>query len=133
MRLTKQLKAQATQIRFASQIVTNPNLMLDQQGTNFDFSTSDGLSKSGVSNDQDENLHPLVNPNSSGRWKRSNSTNHENNDEAQVMYTRMKRSPRKLPMVIMNNRSENGTTKDEQYQVSIERTSFDDHHEQLVL
>lgn len=117
MRLTKQLKAQATQIKFASQIVTNTSLVQDPTGATFDLSTSDGLSKSGVSNDQDDNLHPLVTRSNSVRWK-TTFTNLDNDEQQQLMFGRGKRSPRKLPMIILNNRPENGVSKDE-----IEKTS----------
>ena len=132
MRLTKQLKAQATQIKFASQIVTNTSLIQESQPPGLDLSTSDGLSKSGISNDQDDSLHPVVTHSNSVRWK-TNYTSQDHDEQQQLMLGRTKRSPRKLPMIIKNNRSDNGSVKDEQYQVSVGKTPFDDNKERLIL
>jgi hypothetical protein len=55
MRLTKQLKAQANSLRFASQIPTKTTYI-----PNHDPSSSDGQSKSIVSNDHEENSFPLA-------------------------------------------------------------------------
>ncbi|CAF1479223.1 unnamed protein product [Adineta steineri] len=60
MRLAKQLKAQVSSFKFTSHLPVSKNFISNDQMTNFDISSSDGQSKSVVSNDAEEQYHLLV-------------------------------------------------------------------------
>jgi len=101
MRLTKQLKAQANSLKFASQLATKSNFILNNQILNHDLSNNDGQSKSILSNDNEDNLQPSIS-NSTIKMK-SIANNCENNDKT---INNNKTKP-KIPIIITTSQSDN--------------------------
>lgn len=103
MRLTKQLKAQANSLKFASQLATKSNFMLNNRMPSHDLSTSDGQSKSLTENDHDESLgtKPM-------KFKTLTNNHEKNNKE-------------KLPIIITTNQSDK-----DKYQLKIQKYNYDD-------
>lgn len=103
MRLTKQLKAQANSLKFASQLATKSDFILNNRMPSHDLSTSDGQSKSLTENDHDESLgtKPI-------KFKTLTNNHEKNNKE-------------KLPIIITTNQSDK-----DKYQLKIQKYNYDD-------
>jgi len=100
MRLTKQLKAQANSIKFASQLANKQDLPTQRSFLN-DLSTSDGQTKSFVSNDV-------------------------NDDHCQTLVNHTQKQS-KMPTIITTNQSiDDNCTTNEKYQLKIQRFHYDD-------
>ena len=112
MRLTKQLRAQASSFKFASQLANTAEFSSNHRPAHLDVSSSDGQSKSVMSNDQDENSQPLV----------TNLTVRFKNVSAPCETTMTKT---KTPRPVAPVRSENGLTE-ENRKLSMEKSSLDD-------
>jgi len=101
MRLTKQLKAQAHSLKFASQIASKPSFTFNSQIPNHDIPISDGHSKSILSNDNEDNLQPSIS-NSTIKMK-SIANNCENNDKT----INNNKNKSKIPIIITTSQSDN--------------------------
>jgi len=110
MRLTKQLRAQANGLKFASEIINKKNFTFKNQTTNPDLSTSDGQSKSVISNDNEENSQPLV----SNLFVKFKSAIHDSENNKHI-----------LPSIITTNRSDN-YLNNEKYQLKIRKSRYED-------
>jgi hypothetical protein len=97
MRLTKQLKAQANSLKFASQIATKTNFISNHHVPNYDLSSSDGPAQTIVSNDHEENYYPLVSK--PIVTFKSIPNNCENNEK-------ITNNQQKVPTIIMTSHSE---------------------------
>jgi hypothetical protein len=117
MRLTKQVKAQANSLKFASQMPTNTEFVLNHHSTNKVIVNNDGQSKSVVSNNTEENSQLLI---STRTVTFENSSNNLNNSN-EIIDNHI----RKVPTIIMTSHSE-GCLNDEKQKLSIKRYNYDD-------
>ncbi len=113
MRLTNQLKAQASSLKFASQIPTKTNFILNNQVPNHhDLSKNDGQSKPIVSNDNEENSQSLT-----VKFK-TVINNCEN-------YEKKMNNKQKVPTIVTTSQSEN-CFYNEKYKLKLQRYNYDD-------
>jgi hypothetical protein len=118
MRLTKQLKAQANSIRFASQLPTNTEFPVNHHVTNKDIVNNDKPTNTGNSNSTEETKELLI----SNRTITCQTSPNNNFDNSNIMINDHKR---KLPTIIMTSRSDGCLTDDKQ-RLSIKRYNYDD-------
>lgn len=127
MRLTKQLRAQASSFKFASQLANKVELSSNHPLTHLDVSSSDAHSRSAMGNDHDENSQPLA-TSMTVRFKNIS-------EPCETTTTKIK-----APMPVATGRAENGRTE-ENHKLSMERASFEDagsvkssslHHEHVI-
>jgi hypothetical protein len=119
MRLTKQLKAQANSLKFASQIAIKPNFILNNQIPNHDLSTNDGQSKPIITNDNnnEEYSQPLAS-NLTVKFK-TLINNCENNEKI------INNNKQKLPTIVTTSQSES-CLNNEKYKLKIRKYNYQD-------
>ena len=130
MRLTKQLKAQANGLKFASQIVAKSTYQSHIPKPYLDLSTSDGQSKSLASYENDENFQmPAVNV-----FVQCPPIPDDDDDDADIDHDKLKptihnnnynNTKAKIPMIITTSRSENYLCK-EQNRLKTKKYRYDD-------
>ncbi len=128
MRLTKQLKAQANSIKFASQLPTSTDFMLNHNPINKDIiNNTERLTLVTSNNTEENNQPPLISNRKVTFENFSNNSNHNNQ--------------RKVPTIITTSHSD-GCLNDEKQRLAIKRYNFDDedslnsnflHDEQIML
>jgi len=112
MRLTKQLKAQSSSFKFTSHIPTTTNC------TSNDLSSSEGPSKSIVSNDNEENAQSLVSKKSVSF--KSTADECKNNDKT------TNNNKHKIPTIITTSHSENCCLNNEKHKLKSKKYTYDD-------
>jgi len=127
MRLTKQLKAQANSIKFASQLPTTTDFILNHNLINKDIVNNTERSTLVTSSNTEENDQPLISNRKITFEDSSNNSNHNNQ--------------RKIPTIITTSHSD-GCLNNEKQRLAIRRYNFDDddslnsnflHDEQIML
>jgi len=127
MRLTKQLKAQANSIKFASQLPTTTDFILNHNLINKDIVNNTERSTLVTSSNTEENDQPLI-PNRKITFEDSSNNSNHNNQ-------------RKIPTIITTSHSD-GCLNNEKQRLAIRRYNFDDddslnsnflHDEQIML
>ncbi len=118
MRLTKQLKAQANSLRFASQLPANPELKLNHHIPTKDIVNNDKQTNAGNCNSTEENKESLV-PNQTVTFQTSPNNNSENSNRM------INNNKRKLPTMITTSHSD-GCLKNEKQKLTTKRYNYDD-------
>jgi hypothetical protein len=111
MRLTKQLKAQANSIRFASQIPTNSDFMLNHHLADKDTINHDVKSTVLTANNTEGTNQPLISDQKKTLQMPVNNFDNSNQ--------------RKVPTIITTSHSD-GYINDEKQRLSIKRYNYDD-------
>lgn len=127
MRLTKQLKAQANGLKFASQIATKTNFQAHLPKHYPDVSTSDGQSKSLASYENDDNPQVF----SSNVFVQcppipdDDDHDHDNEQIKPTINNNNTSTRSKIPMIITTSRSENYLCK-EKNRLKTKKYRYDD-------
>lgn len=125
MRMTKQLRAQANGLKFASQLMTKTSFKSHISPPYPDFPKSDGQSKTLTTNEPDEHSQAFVPSNEFIKCPPMiDESDVDDNDKLKPMIS-SNNTERKTPMIISTSRSEN-YLYDEKNRLKITKYNYED-------